>query len=108
MAKLTKTQFNAIQTVVINRSPRTKFSSNWQKVFNQFAIGEPDGAGKYLYFSGRDHDLLREMAQVDTGFDVQNINFNQPRNTLAAQGSIPALTFPDNLLLDTVGATARR
>lgn len=86
MAKLTKTQFNAIQTVVINRSPRTKFSSNWQKVFNQFAIGEPDGAGKYLYFSGRDHDLLREMAQVDTGFDVQNINFNQPRNTLAAQG----------------------
>ncbi|MCW3171819.1 DUF7281 domain-containing protein [Shewanella subflava] len=86
MAKLTKTQFNAIQTVVINRSPRTKFSSNWQKVFNQFAIGEPDGAGKYLYFSGKDHDLLREMALLDTGFDVQNVNFNQPRKTLAAQG----------------------
>ncbi|WP_434928159.1 DUF7281 domain-containing protein [Shewanella sp. HL-SH2] len=86
MAKLTKTQFNAIQTVVINRSPRTKLTSNWQKIFDQFAIGEPDGAGKHLYFSGKDYDLLREMAQLDTGFDVQNVSFNQPRNTLAAQG----------------------
>ncbi|WP_434939858.1 DUF7281 domain-containing protein [Shewanella sp. HL-SH8] len=86
MAKLTKTQFNAIQTVVVNRSPRTKLTRNWQKIFDQFAIGEPDGADKYLYFSGKDRDLLREMAQLDTGFDVQDANFNQPRNTLAAQG----------------------
>ncbi|MDP5147296.1 hypothetical protein ORI98_12710 [Shewanella sp. ULN5] len=86
MAKLSKTQFNAIQTVVINRSPRTKFTLNWQNIFDLFAIGEPDGANKYLSFSGKDHDLLREMAQLDTGFDVQNVNFNQPRNTLATQG----------------------
>ena len=29
-------------------------------------------------------------------------------NTLAAQGSMPAETFPLSLLLETVGATARR
>ena len=81
MAKLSKTQFNAIQTVVINRSPRTKFTLNWQNIFDLFAIGEPDGANKYLSFSGKDHDLLREMTQLDTGFDVQYVKFNQPRNT---------------------------
>ena len=86
MASLTKAQIGIIKNVVIKRSPREKFTVNWQRIFQVFAIGEPDGAEKYIYFSGRDWDLLREMVKLDTGFDVFDVDFNQPRQTLATQG----------------------
>ncbi|QIR13541.1 DUF7281 domain-containing protein [Shewanella aestuarii] len=86
MASLTKQQIIMIKNVVIKRSPREKYSANWQKIYQQFAIGEPDGAGKYLSFSGKDWDLLRDMVKQDSGFDVLNVDFNQTRTELSCQG----------------------
>ncbi|UJF21833.1 DUF7281 domain-containing protein [Shewanella sp. OMA3-2] len=86
MAKLTRTQLDVIKTVVTKRLPRTKLTSNWRQISQLFDIGEVDGASKWLSFGTKDHALLQEMAQLDSGFDVLNTNFNQPRSTLAAKG----------------------
>lgn len=79
MASLSKAQIKALKTVVIKRSPRVSFSANWQVIHRQYDIGQPDGAFKYLYFQAGEHDLLREMVQVELGFDLLTVNFEQNR-----------------------------
>ncbi|ABE56266.1 conserved hypothetical protein [Shewanella denitrificans OS217] len=83
MASLSKAQIKALKTVVIRRSPRVSFSANWQAIHKQYDIGEPDGAYKHLHFQAGDHDLLREMVQVELGIDLLTVNFELNRSDFA-------------------------
>jgi hypothetical protein len=83
VASLSKAQIKALKTVVIRRSPRVSFSANWQAIHKQYDIGEPDGAYKHLHFQAGDHDLLREMVQVELGFDLLTVDFELNRSDFA-------------------------
>jgi hypothetical protein len=85
MASLTKIQINTIAKAVKKRLPRVKLTLGWQQIHRKFNLGEPDGVGKYLHFSARDYDELREMVRLDTGLDVLNYDFDKDRGQLAKQ-----------------------
>ncbi|MCG9713412.1 hypothetical protein L1D29_11375 [Shewanella insulae] len=88
MAAFSKTQLNVIANAVIKRSSRVPFNAAWKKIYRQLEIGHLDGAGKYLYFSLADFDLLREMVNIDAGVDVLNLDFNVDRMAISNITSI--------------------
>ncbi|ASJ97912.1 DUF7281 domain-containing protein [Shewanella marisflavi] len=83
MATFSKTQLNVIANAVIKRLSRVPFNGTWQKIYRQLEIGQPDGAGKYLHFSGEDAVLLREMVKVEAGVDVLNLDFDVDRMAIS-------------------------
>lgn len=86
MASLSKKQLNLIANVVVKRVTKVSYNRNWQSIFALFEIGEVSPSSKYLEFSSKDWDLLREMALKDSGHDVLALDFNQTREQVSKIG----------------------
>jgi hypothetical protein len=91
VASLSDTQFKLLRTAVKKRSTRVSFNDNWQAIHRRYDIGEPDGAYKYLHFQAGDHDLLREMVQVELGIDLLTVDFELNRSDFAKHSHIEKL-----------------
>lgn len=85
MARLGKQQLQLLEGVYLNRSPRVKLSPNWRIIYRELEVGELDGAEKYLCFTPRDYELLRQGVLAKEGVDLQALDFNLDRIAMSAQ-----------------------
>lgn len=87
MASISKHHLQMLARAAKQRLPRVPFNAGWQHVYRLWQIGETDGAQKQLYLSVNDHQLLRQMAQIDTGLDILALDFDVTRQQMSQQSA---------------------